>query len=314
MINKVSILISFVALITMSSCATMFGGARYNARVRVDNASGTTITYKGKVISNNAVLSIKRKHADKVSFEVSKEGYKTEKFDFRKKEFRSIALIASIFSGIGSNTQTNNGVTRTQLTFIPYVLIDIINYSSLWKPSLSEAGVYKKNYNNYEYILNYRATPTKKPKKTVVVKEEKKESFQSTAEKLRDLKQLHDEGVINDEEFKFMKSKIIGLDADYKSIEANPKTDVANEPSKEETVEKTQEEENKAKETTEKEESKTEETTSIKEEKTEEAKEKEVEAPKKDTNKEKLRDLNKMLELGLITEKEYQEMKEKLIQ
>ena len=48
-----------------------------------------------------------------------------------------------------------------------------------------------------------------KKKENIKMKETPKKEIKNIADKLRDLKKLHDEGVIDDEEFKFMKTNIL---------------------------------------------------------------------------------------------------------
>lgn len=276
------ILIGLFIVIMFSSCATIIGGAKYKATVHVNNAGKANIYYNGQSINNNSQLLIKRKDANRITFKVEKEGYKTESFHFRKISFRGFALFTSIISGIGVQ-QTSPGSTRT--TFFPWVLIDLINYSSLWKPNLSELGVSKINYKNYRYNLDYQAIsispPKEKPK--IIVKEEPKDEFTSMTDKLRDLKKLLDEEIINKEEYNHLKKKLIGIESDNTS----PK-----------------------------------ETSVITEQKTEVEKDNlikdepvlsEQETPLSKEDTEKLKDLNKMKELGIISETEYLEMKDKLI-
>ena len=286
--------LSFSLIILLTSCATIFGGARYNARVTVKNASDAKVTYNGQKISNYGSILIKRKDAYKINFLVERKGYKPESYSFRRKELRGLALGGSFVSGISVNQQTYNGTTRTTYGFIPFVLIDLINFSSLWKPSTNESGVSKENYNNYRYKLNFHNSPvniSKKEIETIVVEksEEQEDDFLTQTEKLRDLKKMHDDGILTETEFIHMKQKIIGMP------ETEPETNI--------------------------EEVKTENTKSnivviTKENKLEESKinnDSELESKEVQSDKEKLKDLDKMLEFGIITDKEYQEMKEKLI-
>ena len=76
---------------------------------------------------------------------------------------------------------------------------------------MSEQGVSKIDYDHFLYTINYKAIP----KKDVVTnsKETSKEGSysdaQSKADKLRELKQLLDEGILTQEEYEKEKAKIL---------------------------------------------------------------------------------------------------------
>ena len=82
---------------------------------------------------------------------------------------------------------------------------------------MSEQGVSKIDYDHFLYTINYKAIPKKdvvtNPKETSKEEETSKEGSysdaQSKADKLRELKQLLDEGILTQEEYEKEKAKIL---------------------------------------------------------------------------------------------------------
>lgn len=253
----INILILVFSIIGFSSCATLIGGYQYQAEVIVKNHPNAKINYNGNYIGKGrAYTSIRRRDANHVHFNITEDGFESTDIQFKGRTFRGWALLGSIFS--------------FNYYFIPVGLIYDISKGSFWKPSLYERGISKVDYHHYKYELDYTGKKIKTPP-TVVVTKKIKDSFYTTAEKLRDLKKLLDEEIIDEEEYKIMKRKIIG---------------------NEESIDEVQD---------------------IKEEKTTKIEESEEKKKVAKPENEKLNDLNKMLELELITEEEYNEMKSKLI-
>lgn len=239
------------SLIFLSSCATIFGGSSYLAEVTVKDHPKMKISYRGKEIGKgHAFIHIRRKNADKVAFTLSQKGYETSTVYFNRRSFRGAALVGSLLS-------------PTYLYIIPIGVIVDASTGSFWKPNLFERGVSKINYNHYRYLLEYTGKKIGSEEENVVIKEVKSEHL-STTEKLRDLKKLLDEGVIDEDEFKVMKAKVIGMKV---TEEDSSNTEVS---------------ETKAN-------------------------------TKEDKNSEKLKDLDKMLEMEVITQEEYDEMRSKIL-
>ena len=83
-----------------------------------------------------------------------------------------------------------------------------------WKPDVSEKGVSKIDYDNFLYTINYNAIP-KKDVDISTIKAEKDKTpanQQSKADKLRELKQLLDDGILTQEEYEKEKTKILNSD------------------------------------------------------------------------------------------------------
>ena len=289
--------LSCIFISIFSSCATIFGGAKYNATFKVRNAEGASIYYNGRPIRNNSTILIPRKNADKVNIQIEKEGYLTEDFFFRSRKLRGFALLCNIFSITTITTQ--NGYQYQQFRIPIGFIVDLINSSAMWKPNVNERGIIKENYDKYIYDIEYKGTPKNPPKPKVVIKEvpvKEKDGFSTTTEKLRDLKKMKDEGVITEEEFVHMKKQILGMET------TTPEKKEEVEPTNTPSVEKEETKETEKVEPT------------VKEKETSEniEKEKEVEQEEPEEKSQELKDLDKMLEFGIINEKEYQEMKEKL--
>lgn len=130
-----------------SSCATICGGAKYNANIVVNQKPNAKIYYKGEEVgTGKATVSLKRKEANKFTFSVKDANCEEEKFSFKSRTFRGWAMVGSIFTW----TITFNGVP-----VLPIGLIVDLSNGSLWKPNVYEKNVSKQNYKNYKYAVDY---------------------------------------------------------------------------------------------------------------------------------------------------------------
>lgn len=195
------------AVLMLSSCATIFGGTHYMAKVTVPNHPDASITVNGSYMGNGEVnISVKRRDADKLSILVEKEGCEPQLFPFMSKEFRGWAFAGSLvlWSGI-----TSGGI------IIPFgVAVDGIS-GAWWKPDVDENYVSQQGYDHFTYTLPYLAAPTEQ---TIIddpqaVKPEPVDKVKL----LRELKALLDEGILTQEEFEKEKAKILNSDDDQKS-------------------------------------------------------------------------------------------------
>jgi hypothetical protein len=132
----------------LTSCATICGGSKYNATILVNGRPNAEIVYHGITLGNgSAFIKVKRSQADKFSLTIKEKGCQDQTFDYHSRIFRGWALIGTI-------------VTFTTNTYIPYGLgIDLIT-GALWKPDITERGVMKHNYKNFQYIINYTGCQT----------------------------------------------------------------------------------------------------------------------------------------------------------
>ena len=282
--KTISIAIAF--LILLNSCATVFGGAKYHAHIIVPNHPNVSVLLNGEHIGNsNSIIKIKRADASFLNFEVQKEGYVPENYYYRSKKVRGVAVGFSIFFSLFTRLTifSNNGVIYNR-AFPIQIFIDMLNYSSIFKPDDKEKGLIKMNYNNYKYVLPFRGELINPPKietsKTLV-----KDELTIQQEKLRDLKIMYDENIIDNIEYDMMRKNILD-DQDLNPKAEEDKSSINNIDNTfkiDSVVENINKDE------------------SI------------IEPKLNDKEKERLNDLNKMLEIGIISQQEYDEMKGKLI-
>ena len=206
--KRVLLLLFSVAIaLSFSSCATIIGGAKYNAKVQVPGHPNATISvdgqYKGQGEAN---FLVKRRDADKLAITVQEENCEPETTHFTKKAFRGWAFVGTLvgWTGIVPNT------------YIPLpwgVAVDGIT-GAWWKPDVNEKGVSKIDYDHFLYTINYNAIPKMDlktdPKESS--KEGSSSEGQSKADKLRELKHLLDEGVLTQEEYEKEKAKLLESD------------------------------------------------------------------------------------------------------
>ena len=303
--NMKNLIFSIFAISLLSSCATIIGGAKYRAQIVVPNHSEAKIHLNGKYLDEgSAFTKIKRQDAGKLNFKVEEEGFESQKFSFRSTKFRGGAFAGSLISGLLTRLTFTNGTTVTSYPFPIQLFIDLANYSSLMKPDKSENGVSKIDYKNYKYTLNYDPAPKNQPATIIQDKKEEPKRPSTKEESLKDLKRMYDEQIIDDEEYKIMKRRILGITED----EVKQNNNLEEEKTKNESLE------GKSNENTKSTEVKTEEA-DVKEDL--QNKEEKAGSSKKELTKEqeeKLSDLNKMLEMGIVSEEEYSELKAKIIE
>jgi len=89
--------LSIVFFLILSSCATVTGGSYYNATAVVPGHPRAIITQHGvRKGEGQAMVRIKRKDADKVSFVVKEEGCKAQSISFQGRKFRGAAAIGNV--------------------------------------------------------------------------------------------------------------------------------------------------------------------------------------------------------------------------
>lgn len=195
-----------------TSCATLVGGAKYNARVQVPNHPDAKITVNGQYLGNGQVTaSLKRKECDHLNIIVQEGDDEPQTACFSGNKFRTGTLIADI------------------LVFFPGgIIIDAIT-GAWWRPDESDARITRENVKNYLYTIPY--TPKTKPITTnpvsAPIPQESTTNativptitppsvtpsqplVKTKAEALRELKQLLDEGVLTQEEYEKEKAKLL---------------------------------------------------------------------------------------------------------
>jgi len=145
--NLVKLSLLILAAITFTNCATIVGGSRYYANVRVEQHPNAKIEYKGMTMgTGQATFKVKRAEADRFSVTIRENGCDAETTTFRGKKLRGWALVGTFVSWTwwyGS------------LPLAFGVIVDGID-GALWKPDENENGITKQDYNNYNYIINYK--------------------------------------------------------------------------------------------------------------------------------------------------------------
>ena len=136
-----------VFMLSLTSCATIVGGSRYNAHIQVANNPNANIYYQGGIVGTGyAVVKVKRKDADKFQFDVQQEGKQKQTYRYNSRTLRGGALAGTILGWTGI---VPPGIP------IPWgVAVDGIT-GAWWKPNVSENGVLKQNYKNFRYIVSY---------------------------------------------------------------------------------------------------------------------------------------------------------------
>jgi hypothetical protein len=132
-----------IVIFIFSSCATIIGGHRYRAHVNVNDHPDAIIKYKGMVVGQgSASFKVPRSEANKLEIKVKEQNCEEQTFEYTKRSFRGWAFVGTL-------------VTFTSVYYIPYgAIIDLAN-GALWKPDVHEKGVYKMNYNNFNYSIDY---------------------------------------------------------------------------------------------------------------------------------------------------------------
>lgn len=181
---------------TFSSCATIIGGAKYNAKIQVPNHPTATITVNGDYAGQGeANILVKRKDADKLTVTVKEENCEPETTRFNRKSFRGWAFAGTVLGWTGL---IEPGIP------LPWGVVVDGCTGAWWKPDETEPGVRKIDYDHFLYIINYGSKLEQKDE----MKTEKQDTG-SKNDKLRELKQLLDDGVLTQEEFEKEKAKIL---------------------------------------------------------------------------------------------------------
>lgn len=184
---------------TFSSCATIIGGAKYNAKIQVPNHPTATITVNGDYAGQGeANILVKRKDADKLTVTVKEENCEPETTRFNSKSFRGWAFAGTVLGWTGL---IEPGIP------LPWGVVVDGCTGAWWKPDETEPGVRKIDYDHFLYIINYGSKPEKG--NAIENKKNDGQNTMSSTDKLRELKQLLDDGVLTQEEFEKEKAKIL---------------------------------------------------------------------------------------------------------
>ena len=200
--------------LSFSSCATIVGGAKYNARVRVQDHPDAKITVNGQYLGNGEVTtSLKRRECNQVSIVVQDGDDEPQTVLFNGRKFRTGTLIADFFLPIPPGTFILDAIT-----------------GAWWRPDDGDSRITRESVKNYLYTITYRpnekkpnttnppvsapmpqtpaATTVSEPTVTPPTVSPTQPLTKSKTEALRELKQLLDEGVLTQEEYDKEKAKL----------------------------------------------------------------------------------------------------------
>jgi len=191
-----------VFLLFSSSCATIVGGSQYNAYVKVDGKPNAKIYYHGRLLGTGAAnLKIPRKGANALKFKVVQEGCPEQEINFTTRGFRGWALVGSL-------------VTFSIITpvGIPIPVGNLVDFATgaYWKPEQSHPSIRKVDYNNYHYNLDYSLCKVQQPGFSPAVNQAQPlNAVQTKEDKLIELKELFDSGMITEEEYQSSRKAIL---------------------------------------------------------------------------------------------------------
>ena len=177
--RNVFILIVATSLL-FTSCATIFGGRKYNATIKT-NRPNAEIWFNNQFIGHgNGKLLVLRKDANKISIEIKERGCLDTQFFFSSRKLRPLVFANAIapvslsfllsYNVIFFRQEVGGSPVRTPIS-IDYTsgnllaiwtlssYVDLINFSSMYKPNENEPGIYKINDDSYEYRLNSTCIP-----------------------------------------------------------------------------------------------------------------------------------------------------------
>lgn len=151
--NVIFTLAIVAAFSLLTSCASIVGGAKYNAHIHVKDHPNAKIMiddqYQG---AGNAVVGLPRRKANKLAITVKEEGCEEQTTHFEKRAFRGGAFFGTLITWTG----VISGVP------VPWGLAVDLASGALFKPSVQEEGVSKVDYKNFKYVIDYTGCATRK--------------------------------------------------------------------------------------------------------------------------------------------------------
>lgn len=198
-----SCLILGAALLALNSCAAIVGGGTYTAEVIAKDRQNADIYYNGDYVgTGRAILEIPRRKANNVQFVVEEEGHAPVTYNYRNRDFRVGALICDIlfFTGV---TYSSNTPNLSNITMIwPYGPIISAACGSYWKPSITDRGVDKMDYDYFKYVLQPKGGSSAKQSSTT-------QSSAALEQKLQQVDHMLEMGVITEDEHREMRHKYL---------------------------------------------------------------------------------------------------------
>ena len=146
----VSWLLIAVISVMFCGCATIVGGAYYNAKVVVPNHPHASIYYDGQLQGiGEADIMIKRRDANKVAISVQDKGCDPVPYKFKERVFRGWSFVGTYFFMTPPIPMVNYGIC------LPVgIIVDAIT-GAWWKPDVREEGVIKKDNDHFIYNIYY---------------------------------------------------------------------------------------------------------------------------------------------------------------
>lgn len=189
-----------IIVVLFSSCATIVGGSKYNAKVLVTGYPYAKIEHNGVYKGTGAAnFKAARREANNFEITIKHDGCETQTTKFTQRTFRGWAFVGTVITWTGLSI--NGGPWLP----IPFGVIVDGSTGSWWKPNTNEPGVSKIDHKNFVYAIDYTGCPTDESNKIPV------SGTATKADKLRELKQLFEEGLITNEEYEKEKSEILDL-------------------------------------------------------------------------------------------------------
>ncbi len=186
------VLVSFVML---PSCATIIGGSNYYAHITVNNYPNADINYKGNNMGKGyAAFKAPRIEANTFSVSIKEDNCDEQVVSFTQRSFRGWAFVGTVVGWTG----VINGIP------LPWGIVVDGLAGAWWKPDITEKGVTKTDYKHYNYVIDYSGC--KEQDKKIVIS---RTPLKNKADRLGELIDLYNKGLISQEEFEKEKKKIL---------------------------------------------------------------------------------------------------------
>lgn len=151
--NYFKVLFLLFISISLNSCATIFGGSKFNAHVIVKNKPNASIYFDGeKKGVGEAEFLVKRRKSDKLEIVIKEKGNSDFVRLYDSKVARPGAVIEAVVDGIqmlGSILSSNGNTIVIPLAST----INLISGAS-WKPDVSNDEITKIDYDNFQYLID----------------------------------------------------------------------------------------------------------------------------------------------------------------
>ena len=197
--QKGNVILLICILVLNQGCALIFGGSNYYAIVEVKNNPHATIKYAGVAQGRGAAtIKVPRSNADRFLFTVEDDYCPEERFEFKSRAFRGWSFVGTVIFWTGVYA----GIP------LPWGVLFDGAFGAWWKPSIHEKGIEKMDYKHFRYKVNYENCAHSEDIYTQPYFEEPR----SKADQLRELKELLDEGLINEDDYRRQKQRILDDD------------------------------------------------------------------------------------------------------